>query len=62
MPDQEKRMLESPLYQAMQFEKDTLIFFLELEKMVPDSEKHYVRECAEEERSHLRMLLKRLKH
>ena len=43
MPDQEKRMLESPLYQAMQFEQDTLIFFLELEKMVPDSDKHYVR-------------------
>ena len=61
MPDQEKRTLDAPLYQAMQFEKDTLIFFLELEKMVPDSEKHYVRECAEEERSHLRMLLKRLK-
>lgn len=62
MPNQEKRTLEAPLYQAMQFEKDTLIFFLELENMVPDSEKKSVRECADEERSHLRMLLKRVKH
>lgn len=61
MPGQEKRMLESPLQEAMQFEKDTLIFFLELEHMVPDSEKKYVRQCAEEERSHLRMLLQRFK-
>lgn len=61
MPDQQKRALDAPLYQAMQFEKDTLIFFLELEKMVPDSEKKYVRECADEERSHLKMLLQRMR-
>lgn len=60
MPDQEKRILEAPVYQALQFEKDTLIFFLELETMVPDSEKKYVRECADEERKHIRMLIKRL--
>ena len=60
MPDQEARTLRAPLHEAMQFEKDTLIFFMELESMVPDSEKKFVRECADEERKHLRMLLKRL--
>ena len=59
LPNQQERMLESPLHMAMQFEKDTLIFFLELERMVPESEKKHVQECADEERSHLRMLLKR---
>lgn len=60
MPGQEERALASPLHEAMRFEKDTLIFFLELETMVPDSEKGDVRKCADEERKHLRMLIKRL--
>ncbi|MDL2266541.1 ferritin family protein [Desulfovibrio sp. OttesenSCG-928-G15] len=58
-PEQEQRALESPLAGALQFEKDTLIFFMELENMVPDSEKEYVRQCADEERKHIRMLLAR---
>ena len=57
--DSKDRAIESPLGQAIQFEKDTLIFFLELEDMVPESEKHSVRQCADEERKHLRMLFKR---
>lgn len=61
MPDQESRALAHPLHEAMQFEKDTLIFFLELETMVPDSEKNFVKQCADEERKHLRMLVKRMK-
>ena len=60
MPGQEERTLAAPLREAIQFEKDTLIFFLELEHMVPDSEKRDVRRCADEERKHLRMLMKRL--
>lgn len=59
MPDQQRRMLESPLQAAMQLEKDTLLFFLELETLVPDSEKKFVRECADEERRHLRLILQR---
>lgn len=58
-PELEQRALENPLYGALQFEKDTLVFFLELEHMVPESEKHFVRECADEERKHIRMLLTR---
>jgi rubrerythrin len=60
MPDQESRALYAPLQEAIRLEKDTLVFFLELEKMVPESEKNAVRECAEEERRHLRMLIRRI--
>lgn len=60
MAAQREDILENPLLTAMQFEKDTLVFFLELEHMVPASEKQYVRECADEERRHLRMLLRRM--
>ncbi len=38
---------------AMSFEKDTLLFFIEMEGLVPDSEKDAVRECIHEERQHL---------
>jgi rubrerythrin len=59
LPEQERLALNTPLYRALQFEKDSLVFFLELETMVPDSEKKYVRQCADEERGHLRLLIKR---
>lgn len=38
---------------AMSFEKDTLLFFIEMETFVPDSEKEAVRECIQEEKLHL---------
>lgn len=60
MPNQEAGVLSAPLEAAIRFEKDTLIFFLELEKMVPDQEKKFVRQCADEERKHLRMLVSRM--
>lgn len=60
MPGQEQSALSDPLKEAIRFEKDTLIFFIELERMVPDAEKAVVRECADEERKHIRMLLKRM--
>lgn len=60
MPDLQKRAMEAPIYEAVQFEKDTLLFFLELQRMVPDSEQAVVRECANEERKHIRMLLHRM--
>ncbi len=58
MTQQEEHTLQSPLQQALQFEKDTLLFFLEMEHLVPDAEKEHVHACAEEERGHLRMLLR----
>jgi len=41
---------------AMNFEKDTMLFFLEMKELVPDSEKHAVQQCYEEERRHLKEL------
>ncbi len=46
---------------AMGFEKDTILFFLEMLEFVPEGEKRYVRDCAEEERKHLRLLAGMLK-
>lgn len=60
VPNLQERALRAPLHEAVQFEKDTLLFFLELERMVPDAEKESVRKCANEERKHIRMLLHRM--
>lgn len=58
VPDLEQRMIETPLHTAMQFEKDTLLFFIEMEDLVPEAEKQHVRACANEERRHLKLLSK----
>ncbi len=60
LPQDEKRALAQPFVEAMRFEKDTLLFFLELERMVPESEVHYIRECADAERAHIRMIAQRM--
>ena len=59
MPGTQERALKTPLHEAVQFEKDTLLFFTELERMMPESEQAAVRRCADEERKHIRMLLDR---
>ena len=46
---------------AMGFEKDTILFFMEMRELVPESEKPYVQACIEEEREHLRKLRSMLK-
>ncbi|SHN65451.1 ferritin-like domain-containing protein [Desulfovibrio litoralis] len=43
---------------AMSFEKDTIVFFVEMKRLVPESEQKFIDECIEEERKHLRMLAK----
>lgn len=58
VPEQAGQTLDSPLGQALQFEKDSLLFFVELENMVPESEKEHVRACANEERKHILMLMR----
>ena len=60
MPEQAALAAVDPLYRAMQFEKDTLVFFIALEDMVPESERKFVRECADEEKRHMKMLAKRM--
>ncbi|BFR48585.1 ferritin family protein [Nitratidesulfovibrio sp. HK-II] len=44
------------LRMAIQFEKDTLLFFTEMRDLVPASEKATVDACIAEERAHLRAL------
>ncbi len=46
----------SAIHLAMSFEKDTLLFFIEMKELVPDNEKKAVQACIEEERLHLRQL------
>ncbi|OIQ50505.1 Rubrerythrin [Pseudodesulfovibrio hydrargyri] len=46
---------------AMGFEKDTLLFFAEMESLVPESERQAIRDCMDEERVHLSRLQKILK-
>ena len=41
---------------AMAFEKDTLLFFMEMRELVPASEHQFVQQCIDEERLHLRQL------
>ena len=58
VPDLEELIIKTPLHMAMQFEKDTLLFFIEMEDLVPEAEKQHVRDCANEERHNLRLLSK----
>lgn len=46
---------------AMGFEKNSILFFMEMKELVPDGEQKFVRECIEEERRHLRQLAGMLK-
>lgn len=52
---------EEAVRAAMRFEKDTILLFTELKRMVPDSERKFVEECIDEERGHLRMLAQKLR-
>lgn len=47
---------ETAIRMAMSFEKDTILFFTEMETLVPESEKAAVRQCIDEERLHIRRL------
>ncbi len=41
---------------AMAFEKDTILLFMEMRDLVPESEKPFIMEIIEEEHRHLKML------
>jgi len=47
---------DTAIRMAMGFEKDTILFFMEMRELVPDSEKKAVESCIDEERLHLRRL------
>jgi rubrerythrin len=47
---------EEAIETAMGFEKDTIMFFLEMREFVPEGERKYIQACIDEERTHLRLL------
>lgn len=47
---------EEALQTAMGFEKDTIVFFMEMRDFVPEGEQAAVQACVDEERRHLRLL------
>lgn len=49
---------EEAISMAIGFEKDTMLFFMEMKDLVPNSEKYSVQQCYDEERKHLRQLSK----
>ncbi|SMP40339.1 ferritin-like domain-containing protein [Desulfonatronum lacustre] len=64
-PELQRRLAEATseneaIRLAMGFEKDTILFFMEMKELVPDTEKKFVMQCIDEERSHLRQLSKML--
>lgn len=52
---------EEAIATAMGFEKDTILFFVEMHEFVPAGEKKYIKACIDEERSHLRLLASMLR-
>ncbi len=48
--------LAAALRLAMNFEKDSLLFFMEMISLVPPEQRRHVQRCIEEERLHLRQL------
>ena len=52
---------EEAIETAMGFEKDTILFFVEMQEFVPEGEKKYIKACIDEERSHLRLLASMLR-
>ncbi|WP_432735487.1 ferritin-like domain-containing protein [Maridesulfovibrio sp. FT414] len=57
----EEFTFEDAVRAAMRFEKDTILLFTELKRMVPEAERKIVEACIDEERGHLRMLAEKLK-
>jgi rubrerythrin len=60
MPGLEGRVAADPLHAAISMEKDTILFFQAMKKLVPPAEQGAVSACEDEEKKHLRMLSARL--
>ncbi len=56
MAEQQELLQQHPLMQAMYFEKDTILFFTAMRRMVPEAEAVHIEACIEEEQKHLRLL------
>lgn len=56
LPDRQEAAHKDPLRQAIAFEKDTILFFVAMERVVDPSERAHIDACIEEEQRHLRLL------
>ncbi len=56
---QENPDLSEPYGLAIQFEKDTIFYFMAMLSLVPESEKKYVKDCIDEEKKHILLLSKK---
>lgn len=48
--------LQKAVQASMKLEKDSMLFFIEMQKLVPPSEQKAVEHCIDEERKHMRQL------
>ena len=56
LPEQQGEIRKDPLRQAMDFEKDTILFFTAMRRLVSPAEHPRIDACIEEEQRHLRLL------
>lgn len=61
LPDQHEALRQNPLRQAMAFEKDTILFFTAMRRLVAPAEASRVDACIEEEQRHIRLLAEHAK-
>lgn len=61
MQDQHEAMLANPFHEAMSFEKDTILFFSAMRRLVDPSETDRIEACIEEEQRHLRLIAEHAK-
>lgn len=52
---------KNPYNVALQFEKDTIIYFITMKDLVPESEQKFVQSCIDEEHRHIRLIVKKMK-
>lgn len=61
MDNQQEDMLFDPLHMAMAFEKDTILFFTGMRRLVDPTEAPLIDACIAEEQKHLRLIAEHAK-
>ena len=56
LPEQQRNAATHPLNTAISFEKDTILFFTAMRRLVPDAEHAQIDLCITEEEKHLRLI------
>jgi len=61
LPEQQEAMQKNPLGQALAFEKDSILFFSAMLRLVDSSEHAHIESCIEEEQRHMRYIAEHAK-